>query len=420
MEAHRVVCLAFLVVSEGVGVRSGRAGAAWSAYASFIAFGVFWGFWGAGLPRLQADAGLSAEQLGFGLLFVGVGSLPGMLLAGRLTDWLGVRVAPVLVTILGVVGVATSRWADDMPTVIACLTVVGFAAGAGDVAINTLAGIAEQLTGRGVLTRSHGMFSMGVMLGSLACGQLLGLGLGLDGAFVVGLGVMAALCVWCWVRAGRVRSPDEETAAPRKVRISWAMAWPLLLVGVVAILPYAAENAHQSWSAILMTGLFGASPALASIAPATSAGAAMIARFAIAPWSLVHPRLILGAGGAVSGLGTLIVALAPGPGWALVGFATASVGAATLVPVLLSYLLADVPAAKRGRATSLITTTAYLGFLFGPPMVGAVTQSVGLRGAMLAVMLLMVVFTAAVIPVTTFARGKLADGLWDRGDNVRI
>lgn len=392
----------------GVPVTDANAGgrSALAASAAFTAFGIFFGFWGAGLPQLQSGAGLTPEQFGIGLLFVGVGSLPGMALAGRLVDRYGVRVAPYLVTGLALVGLGTAQWALSLPAVIGWLTAVGFMAGAGDVAINTLAGLAEQQVGSAVLTRSHGMFSLGVMLGSLLCGALFGVGLGYFGAFAVAVILVAVLSWLSWRWAAFVRSAPKAAGGGAE-RVRWGKAWPLLLVGLVAILPYASENAHQSWGAIFMTGLFGASPFLASMAPATFAGAAMVARFAIAPWSLIHPRLILIVGGAVSAAGALVVAVSPGPYWALLGFAIAALGAATLVPVMLSYTLADVPAEQRGRGTSLITTTAYLGFLLGPPFVGAIVQAVGLRGAMVAVSALMAVFVVLVIPVTTVARNAL-------------
>jgi hypothetical protein len=44
-----------------------------------------------------------------------------------------------------------------------------------------------------------------------------------------------------------------------------------------------------------------------------------------------------------------------------------------------------VPDERRGAATSVVTTVAYLGFISGPVYVGAWAGAVGLPGAMLAV-----------------------------------
>jgi MFS family permease len=51
----------------------------------------------------------------------------------------------------------------------------------------------------------------------------------------------------------------------------------------------------------------------------------------------------------------------------------------------MSVLTATVPDKRRGAATSVVTTVAYLGFLAGPVYVGTWAGAVGLPGAMLAV-----------------------------------
>jgi MFS family permease len=62
-----------------------------------------------------------------------------------------------------------------------------------------------------------------------------------------------------------------------------------------------------------------------------------------------------------------------------------------------------VPAGRRGRATSGVATTAYLGFLLGPVYVGALADAVGLRGAMTGVAVLPGVF-ALLAPLVTRRR----------------
>ncbi|WP_256862391.1 MFS transporter [Microbispora sp. GKU 823] len=63
----------------------------------------------------------------------------------------------------------------------------------------------------------------------------------------------------------------------------------------------------------------------------------------------------------------------------------AAVGTAVLFPTVLALATANVPAAARGAATSVVSTLAYLGYLAGPVYVGHWAQATGLPGAMLAV-----------------------------------
>jgi MFS family permease len=56
-----------------------------------------------------------------------------------------------------------------------------------------------------------------------------------------------------------------------------------------------------------------------------------------------------------------------------------------LFPTLLGVVSRNVEETYRGRATSVVSTVSYLGFLLGPVYVGTVADAAGLRGAMIAV-----------------------------------
>jgi MFS family permease len=91
------------------------------------------------------------------------------------------------------------------------------------------------------------------------------------------------------------------------------------------------------------------------------------------------------AGSALAAAGTAIVAVASGVPAGLAGLALAAAGIAALFPTVMSVLTATAPDERRGAATSVVTTVAYLGFLAGPVYVGTWAGAVGLPGAMLAV-----------------------------------
>lgn len=183
---------------------------------------------------------------------------------------------------------------------------------------------------------------------------------------------------------------------------------PLLLLGAVCALAYAVENAHQSWGAVFLTDTFSASAQLAAVAPATFAAAAALTRLTLAPLSRSHPVPLMIAGGLLATAGSGLLALAPHAPASLAGMAIAAVGTATLFPTLLSHSLREVAPAHRGRATSVIATTAYVGFLLGPAYVGLIAGTFGLRAAVLAVAALALLFTCAELPATRFARPRLA------------
>jgi MFS family permease len=76
-----------------------------------------------------------------------------------------------------------------------------------------------------------------------------------------------------------------------------------------------------------------------------------------------------------------------------------------LFPTLIGIVSRNVDEYHRGRATSVVTTVSYLGFLLGPVYVGLWADAVGLRGAMVAVAALAVglfVLTPALLRLSGF------------------
>ncbi|MFF5216759.1 MFS transporter [Micromonospora sp. NPDC000442] len=174
--------------------------------------------------------------MGTALLFIGLGALPSMAFTGRAVDRFGLRVAAWLLVALAGAGLLITAGADGVVLLVIGMLVVGAASGAADVAINTLAGRAEHATAKPLLTRSHGLFSVGVVIASLSTGALLGVGLSLLAAFAVVAVVMLALAVAAHLTSKSLQIPAHQGDAgtgrkPAKLPVRsegrrQALAWP--------------------------------------------------------------------------------------------------------------------------------------------------------------------------------------------------
>jgi MFS family permease len=371
--------------SKGAPINSSR-GLVASAFIAFAAFGSFWGVWGASVPRVQHQADVSDGQLGLALLFVGAGALPAMLLAGRAIDRWGLKVASGAISLLGLVGAGLALTAVNLPSLCIGLGAAGASGGAADVTMNAVAGRAEKITGRPVITRVHGTFSAFVVLTSLGAGVA-------SAAFwplaVPFIGVTAL----CLVAGGamlkaiphRATAHDVDTAAAKAPSPGRARITPLLLIGVLGALAFASENAHQSWSAIFAQDELHAGAGLTTVAPAVFAGTVAITRFSIGGLKAAHAQPVILTGALAAAAGALIIAGAPTLLVATLGLVMAGAGTGVLFPTLLGTVSRNVEETYRGRATSIISTVSYLGFLLGPVYVGVSADAAGLRGAMIAV-----------------------------------
>jgi MFS family permease len=360
------------------------------SFIAFAGFGVFWGVWGASLPALREAAGLSDAQLGSALLCVGLGALPAMLFIGRAVDRFGNRITGLLLGCLALSGIVVALFARDILTTCMSMLLVGAASGASDVAANALAGEEEARSNRRIITLAHAVFSSFVVIGSLGAAMIFGGAGGAPLTFLVS-GV-AILTSGIAVFVGGTASPTALARRPLPARRSFSMMLPFIAVGLVGALGFATENAHQSWGAIYLVDELRAAPSLAAIAPATFAACAAITRFAVG-FSDRIPSAVLLAGGAVFAVvGTVLIAAAEDIGTALLGLALTAAGTSVLFPTLLSQAVRGATDDLRGSTTSVIATTAYVGFLLGPVYVGLLSSATGLRGAMIGVAILVAVF----------------------------
>ncbi|WP_145279463.1 MFS transporter [Tautonia plasticadhaerens] len=166
----------------------------------------------------------------------------------------------------------------------------------------------------------------------------------------------------------------------------------LLLLGVLAFLGLVGEGAMADWSAVYLRQSLGSPAWAAALGFAAYSLGMTAARFLGDRLSRAAGDAALlrgGAGLAAAGLGGALAMGHPIP--AVIGLGLVGAGLANVVPVLFRAA-SRVPgvAAVSGIATT--STVGYLGFLAGPPAIGALADA-----ASLPVALAMVVAAVAVI-----------------------
>ena len=339
--------------------KTGRA----RALVGFAVFGAFWGTWGASLPRVQVETGLSDAELGTALLWIGAGALLSIRWVGGLTDRAERWVLPYSIAALGLAAVVPV-FASGVVALSAALLVLGVCSGAVDAAINSAAVRAES-AGRPVVSMAHGLFSASVVASSLAVAALSRAGSGRAWSLVVaGAGLIAVAVLTS--RLSRPPAVGRDPASGR--RAGWS--WPLVVLGSLAALAYLVENAWQSWGAIQLHATVGASLKVAALAPAVFALAAASGRLGghhIS--SAASPGALFGAAAAVAAGGSVLAALAHTTAWVLIGIAVAGLGTSVCAPILIGLAGRARPDAQ-GAATGTVITLAYLGFVFGPAVIG--------------------------------------------------
>jgi len=344
---------------------------------AFVLFGVLWGMWQALLPELTAALRLSPGALGL-MLTVGFAfSFPAMLATGRFLDRFGVGPATALPAVGMAAALLMVATGPGLPVVVASVALLVAASGAFDVAINASAMADASWSRPARLTLLHAGFSGGGAAGALAGGAALGIGIGFAAAYVAVAALMVALAVAA--RATRW-APAGARSASRPV-----LASALVPLAVIAGASFLAEGSMETWAALYLRSILGASAFVGALGPAAFHLAMLGGRLVGAGIAgLLGARATLLVAGSTIAAGMVVALAVTLPAIAIPGLALAALGASFVVPVVLS-LAARRAGPDAGRATSYIMTLGYAGFLVGPSLVGLLAEAAGLRLALLVV-----------------------------------
>jgi len=126
----------------------------------------------------------------------------------------------------------------------------------------------------------------------------------------------------------------------------------------------------------------------------------------------VAERTVVIAGAALSAVAMTGTLLAHDTTTAMLGFAFVGIGLATVVPILYNAAT-RVPGVSRAAGIASASSIGYVGFMIGPPIVGAIAHAANLSWALctLIVACAILVFGATRIPLgqrRTVSAGVLA------------
>jgi MFS family permease len=343
----------------------------------FAVCGAAFATWLARVPAVQERLGLSTGELATGLFGLAAGSVLALLGAGALLTRIGSRAAVVLGAVVLCAGLPLVSLAWSAPVFFAALVVLGVGNSLLDVAMNAHAARVEEGYGRPIFAGFHAFWNIGGLAGSGVDALMEAAHVPVTVHFPVAGAVLLALALWA---AG-----TRFLGGADRGQGGAAFAWPsraLVPLGVIAFCGFVAEGAVNSWSAVYLADVTGATPALASLGYFAFSGTMIAVR-------LVTDRVVARTGAvrfvraaaAVAVLGFAVVLAAPWPVAVVIGFAVVGLGVAGIVPIawsVASRKQADAP----GRAVAAVAACGYLGFLVEPVLVGALATRVGLHWAL--------------------------------------
>lgn len=352
----------------------------WAVVIRFLIHGLVASAWISRIPAVQSSLGLKMSSLGLCLLGTAVGSVLSIPVTGWAVTHFGSKRATTWSTIAFCLVLVGPTFATGAVSLFGLLVLYGAAAAANDVSMNSQAVAVEESLGTPTMSRFHAMFSIGAMAGA----TFGGLAAAHDLIPREHLAIVSAVLL---IVAASTSSMllDTDHAAPKphveKLRLNRIPPSVITLV-VIGFCMFLSEGAMADWTAIYLKQSLFAGAGLAAAGYAVfSAGMAVCRLLGDAVTKRLGPVLTARTGAILAASGLTFALLSPSPYWALPGFALSGAGFSVIVPLVFAAG-GRVPGIQRGLGVALVSGSGYIGFLFGPPVIGFASQWLTLRGAL--------------------------------------
>lgn len=350
--------------------------AARAPLASFAAMGMVWGTYAAVLPDLKTMLGVDESQLGLLIFVTPLAAVAAMLAAPRFGVALGRVALPVATALMALAfalpGQAPALWLFPL-AMLSC----GAATGLTDVLMNARVTVIEADRGLSLMNLCHAAYSFGYAAAAIGTGAMRqaawppGWVMGTVALVTLGFALLAV------ERDGTIRGLARPKEGP------WASLGLLPLIGGgIVLIAFMTENAAENWSALHIEKTLGGSPAEGALGPAAMAITMGVARLVGQGFATrVDPLRLLVGGAVISACGALAAAAAVSPAMAYAGFIVMGIGSSVIAPTAFSLVGRFAPPEARARAVARATLWGYFGYFFGPPTLGMIAGTFGLRFA---------------------------------------
>ena len=356
----------------------------------FLAFGVGLGAWSGASAAIVSRVGLNPSTYGAALTLFTAAYLAAMSSAGAISRRFTARRTLVVSAAASAPALAALLLVNDAVSYFALQTIYGFLAGTVDLTMNAAGARIERGLGRPVFAGMHGAASAGAAISAVAAGLI-----AVSAAPWISC-VVVVSALWIAAAAVEFAVPADHgervgaVAIDRRAFASGALAALGLVIGACI----ACESAAIAWSGLALRREAPELAAFAGVGVSFFAGCQALQRFNVDRLrARFADRRLMVASLAVAALGFFLVALEPGFGLSVVGFAIIGVGTGAVVPC--GFALA---ASEPGSAVAGLSAAAFFGSfvrLPAPFIAGAVADALSLSAAFALFALLLIAALAA-------------------------
>jgi len=340
----------------------------------FFVAGICFASWASRIPDIQHHLHLDDGQLGSVLFALPVGSMLSLPVAGFLVTKFGSRIVMFVgsffyASLLCLLGLVDATW-----QLVTVLFFFGMSGNLMNISVNTQGVGVEILYKRSIMASFHGLWSLagfvGASIGTLMVSQKIPPLMHF--IIIACLIAMLAIIMFRYSLSNDVSRQNNEKGFALPDR-------SLLKLGIIAFCCMACEGCMFDWSGIYFRDIVKTPPHLvtlgytafmAMMATGRFVGDRLVTKFGV--------KRVLQLSGCLIVTGLLTAILIPNLYMTTAGFLLTGFGVSSVVP--LTYGLAGKShTMSAGMAIAAVSTIGYLGFLFGPPVIGYIAKTANLR-----------------------------------------
>ncbi len=369
--------------------------------ALFFMTGLCFASWASRIATVQQTMGLSDAQLGAVLFSLPIGLMCSLPFSGWAITRFGSK--SVLITALLAYGTAlvTLGLVHNTFQLVTCLVCFGFASNAVNISVNTQAVVAEGLYGRPILASFHGLWSLagftGAGIGTFMIAERID---PFHHFIIVWITVVLGVIITSRYLYNDTGGEKKDTGPSLSIKERLRLIVPLLTLGSIAFCSMICEGAMFDWSVVYFKKVVAAPIALQgagfTACMFTMAGGRFVADWFSHRFSL---RRTLQVSGSLTTTGLLIAVIFPYFYTAIAGFLLVGAGISSVVPMVYSAA-GRSKTMSAGVALAAVSTIGFVGFLFGPPIIGFIAGLATLRASFVFI----AVMGASVVLLSTRAK----------------
>jgi MFS family permease len=349
----------------------------------FFLSGLCFSSWASRIPSIQQELRLNDAGLGAVLLSLPIGLMVSLPLAGFLVAKLGSRIIVISSAILYACTLSFIGFAQQSWQLMTVLFMFGLGGNLLNIAMNTQAVGVEAIYNRSILASFHGIWSLagftGAAIGTLMISQHVSPYFHF--LIISAAALLIVLCAWSFTL-----SSDSSTKIDQPIFVKPDKS--LLNLGIIAFCCMICEGAMFDWSGVYFQNVVKAKSAWIG-AGYTAFMSTMAAGRFVADWLVTRfgIKKILQTSGIVIATGLFVAVIFPHIATSIFGFILVGAGVSSVVPLVYSAA-GKSKKVSPGVALAAVSTIGYLGFLFGPPVIGFIAQASSLRMSFILIALL--------------------------------